>query len=258
MQQHATSPGPQANPAPHPPASSPPRFPLSQDQSPSSYQTQAQHHQQQYQGLNTSNGDQHASQSSFHVQQQQQARKQEEEVRLLHQQLQEAKADAEALAEENERLMEMSNALRSECERSVTRPQQHLMPVISSGAQGGVRQPLPLAPELQPQQVYYQPQQAYPLGPQSMSPRQPLHPHAMQWATQGMPHQGFFQHPQPQQPLISGQVEGSSQQAWHGVQQPLQPAGQLAASSGQHQNGLALTMPDDPLPPEVQNQNSQA
>lgn len=251
MQHHATSPGPQARPAQHPPASFPPSFPPTHDQSPSSDQMQPQHPQQQFDGLNTSRGGKHVFQSSLQ-QQQQHEQQQEEEVRLLHQQLQDAKAEAEALAEENERLMEMSNALRSECERSVSRQQQqHLMPVTSTGAQGSMRQPLHLAPELQPQQVYYQPHQAYLLGPHSMPLGQPLHPHTMQWATQGMPHQGVSQHPQLQQGLISTQVEGSHQPAWHAVQQPA--AGQLAAPSGQHQNGLALTTHDDALPPEVSN-----
>ncbi|KAL3130258.1 Coiled-coil domain-containing protein 57 [Trebouxia sp. C0009 RCD-2024] len=249
MQHHATSPGPQANPAQPPPASSPPSFPPAHDQSPSSCQMQPQPQQQQADGLYTGHVGQHVFQSGL---QQQHEQQQGEEVQLLHQQLQDAKAEAEALAEENERLMEMSNALRSECDRSVGRQQQqHVMPVTSFGAQGSVQQPLPLAPELQPQQVYYQPQQAYPLGPHGMPLGQPSTPHAMQWATQGVPHQGLSQHPQLQQALISAQVEGSHQQAWHDVQQPA--AGQLAAPSGQHQNGLALTTDDDALPPEVPN-----
>lgn len=254
MQHHATSPGPHSNPSQNPPASSPPRLSPAYDQSASFYQTVPVRHHQQHHGPNASDEDRHGSQPSLHVeQQQQQKQKQEEEVQLLRQQLQDAKAEAEALAEENERLMDMSNALRSECERSATRQQQPVMPVTSSGAQGSVQQPyigMPLAPEVQPQQVYYQAHQAYPLGPQTMPPGQPLHPYAVQWATQGMPHPGFSEHPpQVQQALISAQ--GDPGQAWDSVQQPQQPAGQLAPPSGHYRNSLALTMPDDGLPPEV-------
>ena len=191
-----------------------------------------------------------------HKQQQQQ--QQEEEVQLLRQQLQDAKAEAEGLTVENERLMEMSNALRSECDRSAaTEHHRHVTAATSSGSQGSLQQPcisLPLSPGLQPQQVYYQAQHAYPLGPQSVSPGPPMHPHTIQWAAQCMPQQpcqGFPQQPQMPQGLMSTEAQDSSGHLWHSLQQPQQPAGQFAAPLGQHQNGLTVTTPDDALPHEV-------
>ena len=254
LQHLAASPGPKPNPT-----QSPPHFPQSHDLQPS-YQMLPpgqQPHEQQYAGARKedeawrpSDGDQHA--------QQQQQQQQEEEIKFLRQQLQDAKAEAEGLAAENERLMEMSNALRSECDRSAaTQHHQHVKAAVSSGTQGTLQQPcisLPLSPGLQPQQVYYQAQQAYPLGPQNMPPQQPMHPHTTQWATQGMPQQpcqGFPQQPQMPQALMSTEAQGSSGQSWHSVQQPPQSAGQLAAPSGQPQNGLIVPMPDDALPHEV-------
>ena len=269
MQHHATSPGPQSNPFQAPPPSSSPPFPPLHVQPQPSYQMLPQH-QPQYHGSSTNSGDQHQLQPSLHVYEHQQ--QQEEEVQLLRQQLRDAKAEAEGLAAENERLMEMSNALRSECDRSAASQQQHVIAVANSGSQGSVpQQPcisLPSAPGLQPQQVYYQAQQTYPLGPQSMPPLGPqsipplgpqsmplgqLLPHTVHWATQGMPQQpyhGFSQQPQMPQALMPTQGESSSGQSGHSVQQPQQPAGQFAAPSGQHQNGLAPT-PDDALPLEV-------
>ena len=256
LQHHAASPGPKPNPT-----QTPPRSPRSHHQLQSSYQMLSQGHQphgQQYAGAREEEEGWRPSDGNRNAQQQQQQQQREEEVKLLRQQLQDAQAEAEGLAAENERLMEMSNALRSECDRSAaTQQHQHAMTAVSSGIQGILQQPcisLPLSPGLQPQQVYYQAQQAYPVGPQSMTSGQPMHPHTMQWATQGMPQQpcqGFFQQPQMPQAMVSTEAQGSSGQSWHSVQQPEQPARQLAAPSGQPQNGLTVPMPDDALPHEV-------
>ena len=258
LQHRAISPGPQPNSS-----QTPPRFPQPHDHSQSSYQGH-QRYEQQYagprkeEGWAPSGGDRHVVPPPLHAQQhQQQQQEQEQEVQLLRQQLQDAKAEAAGLTAENERLMEMSNALRSECDRSASQQHQHVMTATSSGTQGSLQQPcisLSLSPGLQPQQVYYQAQQAYPVGPQSMAPGQTMHPHTIQWAAQGMhqqPCQGFSQQPQMPQALVSAEAHGSSGQLRHGVQQPQQPAGQLAAPSGQHQNGLTVPTPDDALPHEV-------
>ena len=257
LQHHATSPGPQANPS-----QTPPCFPQAHDHSQSSYQGHQLHGQQnagprkQEEGWRPSAGD---HQPTLHAQQhKQQQQQQEEEIQLLCHQLQDARAEAEGLGAENERLMEMSNALRSECDRSAaTQQHQHVMAATSSGTQGSLQQPcigMPLSPGLEPQQMYYQAQQAYPLGPQSMPPGQPMHPHTIQWAAQGMPQQpcqGFPQQPQMPQALMSTEGQGSSGQLWHNVQQPQLPAGLLAAPLRQHQDGLTATTPDDALPHEV-------
>ena len=257
LQHHATSPGPQPNPS-----QTPPRFPQPHDHSQASSRG-PQPHERQYAGARKeeegwipSDGDRHVVQPTWHAQQQQQ--QQEEEIQLLRQQVQDAKAEAEGLTAENERLMEMSNALRSECDRSAaTQQHQHVMAATSSGTQGSLQQPcisLPLSPGFQPQQVYYQPQQAYPVGPQSIPPGQPVHPHTVQWAAQGMhqqPCQGFSQQPQMPQASMSAEGQGNPGQLWHSVQQPRQPAGQLAAPSGQHQNGLIVPTPDEAVPHEV-------
>ena len=262
MQRHAASPGPQPNPT-----QTPPHFPplhaqsqtLPQGNQP--YEQQYAGPRQEEEGWRPSTGDQSMLQHALQSQQQQrqQQMQHDEEVQQLRQQLQDAKAEAEGLAAENERLMEMSNALRSECGRTaVSQQHQEVVAVTSLGPQGNVQQPclsLPLSPGLQPQQVYCQAQQAYPLGPQSMSWGQAVHPQTMQWAAQGMPAQpshGLPQQAQMPQALMPVEAQGKPGQLWQTVQQPQQAAGQFAAPSGQHQNSLAtVSTADDALPHEV-------
>ena len=257
MHLQTSSPGPQPNPSQTPFSSPPSPFPLPHHQLQSQqqqFQQQQQPPNQQYQsslhGQTTNPGEQHALQSSLNVQQQQQ---QQEEVKSLRQQLQNAKAESGELAAENERLMDMSNALRSEHARAVLfQQQQHTMAVATLGNEGSAQQPyvsLPPASGLQPQQVYYQAQQDFSTGPKSMPLGQPLHPPLMQWPYQGIPgqpQQGVPQQPHMQQAVVAGQGQGSPLQ-WQSVQP--QPAGQPAP--GQNQPALTHSITDDSLPSEA-------
>ena len=242
MHHQSSSPGPQANPSQTPLTSPPPPFPLPYQQ----YQSSSH-------GKTTTSEEQHALLSGLHVQQQQQ---QEEEVKSLRQQLKHAQTEAEELAAENERLMEMSNALRSEHNRAaLSQRQQHIQAVATLGNEGSVQQPyasLPLVPGLQPQQLYHQAQQDFSMGTKSMPLGQPLQQPLTPWPYQGIPQQpqqGVPQQPQIQQAVVPGQGQGSPAQTWQNVQ--AQPAGQLAVLQGQTQPALTHSTADDSLPSEV-------
>lgn len=268
MQRHPSSPGPQpqAHPLPTPPMSSQPmpdtlqHASVAQDTAlPSNnlhggnvtdlaYQQQ-QYHQQQQQ--------QHGQQQQQHQQQQQLLIaaegvkvSQQHEIEQLRQQLQDAQQVSEDIAAENERLMELSSALRSERDRAVlsqgnavkavvngqippqqvpahhhqsqqltiaATPQQHSATAYSGNLQQPLQYPpitLPPAPRL-PQQPTAYPQQECYVGYAYPVMQQ----HSMQQYVQ--PQQ---QHQQPDQRTPAAVVHGQGLEAagqGSAVQQPL-------------------------------------
>ena len=216
--------------------SSPQATTSQQQQQPSYLQNQSSVSHGQY----ANHDNQHELQSGPNPQVQDE--QQDKEVQLLRQQLQEAQAEAGELAAENERLMEMSNALRSAVSRSaLAQQQQSVMTIANSGSTQHPCTSRPPAAAVQPQQIYYQTQQDY-----------IMQPHSMQWANQGNPQQLPHAHllqPQMQQPMVSSQGQGSSGQPWQSVQQ--QPVEQMAGPVEQHQHAARHSTAEDPLPSEV-------
>ena len=272
MQHHTTGP---TDPT-HPPASSTPlTSPHQQPQSfmPSQLLSQLQH--QSYQqlpqqlpvvtGADTNAGSHQlsASQAASHSNLQQ---RQQEEVQSLCRQLQDAKCEVQDLAAENERLMELSNALRSERDRAgliqnspgLYPQQRQLTAVASAGGSQGSAQPAPAMQSPAPMaeaHAQYAVQQAA-LGYQQVPQPQVLQHYMVQQPYQAMS--------QMAQTAVSGQGQGSLTQphmqgssaqphgaeSWQNVVQ--QPAGQSTMPQGQQQSkGPAQPGVDDCLPSEV-------
>ena len=270
MQHHTTGP---TDPTQPPASSTPLTSPHQQPQSfmPSQLLSQLQH--QPYQqlpqqlpdvsgaGTNAGNHQLSASQAASHSNLQQ---RQQEEVQSLCRQLQDAKCEAQDLAAENERLMELSNALRSERDRAgliqnspeLYPQQRQLTAVANTGGSRGSVQP---APAMQPSapiaeaHAQYAVQQAA-LGYQQVPQPQVLQHYMVQQPYQAMPQ--IAESGQGQGSLAQPHMQGSSVQplgaeSWQNVVQ--QPAGQFAMPhQGQQQSkGPAQPGVDDCLPSEV-------
>ena len=276
MHHHTTSPGPPTQPHQSPfPSSSPPFAsphqqpqPLSVIQSQLLSQLQHQsYHQLSQQLPSVSATGQYAGGSQWSAAQAApdasvQQRQQEEEVQSLRQQLQDAKCEAQDLAAENERLMELSNALRSERDRAgliqnspVFCPQQQqLVAPADVGNQGNVQQPLVnLTPACMSQSHAHHPVQEGLSGFQHVPQSQTLQAYVVQQPYQAMPlaphsvmlgqGQGSFDQPQMQSALM---------QPHKSLQYVPQPTGQSAVPQGQQQpKGPIQPGADDSLPSEV-------
>ena len=189
-----------------------------------------------------------------------QQQQQEEQVKALRKQLQDAKCEAQDLAAENERLMELSNALRSEQHRAglvqsspayYPEQQQHL--IASPGNQDNMQQPPTAMPSALPQAQSYGALaiQQGSLEFQQAPYKQVLQPHVMQ-----LPQMA-------QSVMVPGQQQGSYEQphmqgivvqppgAHLGQNMVQQPTGQSAMPSGQQHTGPAQSSADYPLPSEV-------
>ena len=270
MHHHTTSPG-QPHQSPLPPLSTPFTSPRQQPQPQSVMHSQlpSQLQHQAYQqlpsvsamGMSAAGSQWSAAQAGSDASAQQ--RQQEEEVQSLRQQLQDAKCEAQDLAAENERLMELSNALRSERDRAgliqnspaFCPQQQQLVAHSNVGNQGSVQQPLVnLTPACMSQSHAHHPVQqglsGFPQVPQS----QTLQAYVMQQPYQAMPlaahsvmlgqGQGSFDQPLMQSTLM--QPHESSQYVAQ------QSTGQCAIPQGQQQpKGPTQPGADDSLPSEV-------
>ena len=277
MHQHTPSPGPPTQPhqSPFPSSSTPFASPHQQTQVQSVMQSQLlsqlqqQSYQQllqqlpsvgvtgQYEGGTLWSAAQAAPDASV------QQRQQEEEVQSLRQRLQDAKCEAQDLAAENERLMELSNALRSERDRAgltqnspaFCSQQQQLVAPVNIGNQGSVQQPLVnLTSACMSQSHAHHPVQQGLSGFQHVPQSQMLQAYVVQQPYQAMPPaphsimleqgQGSFDQPQMQSALM--QPHESLQYA----AQP--PTGQSAVPQGQQQpKGPIQLGADDSLPSEV-------
>ena len=277
MHHHTTSPGPPTQPHQTPfPSSSPPfASPHQQPQPQSVMQSQlpSQLQHQAYQqlpqqlpsvsamGMSAGGSQWSAAQAGSDASAQQ--RQQEEEVQSLRQQLQDAKCEAQDLAAENERLMELSNALRSEQDRAgliqnspaFCPQQQQLVAHSNVGNQGSVQQPLVnLTPACMSRSHAYHPVQPGLSGFQQVPQSQTLQAYVVQQPYQAMPlaphsvmlgqGQGSFDQPQMQSALL---------QPHESLQYVAQPStGQSAVPQGQQQpKGLTQPGADDSLPSEV-------
>ncbi|KAL0055812.1 hypothetical protein WJX82_004604 [Trebouxia sp. C0006] len=167
------------------------------------------------------------------------------------------------LAAENERLMELSNALRSEQDRAgliqnspaFCPQQQQLVAHSNVGNQGSVQQPLVnLTPACMSRSHAYHPVQPGLSGFQQVPQSQTLQAYVVQQPYQAMPlaphsvmlgqGQGSFDQPQMQSALL---------QPHESLQYVAQPStGQSAVPQGQQQpKGLTQPGADDSLPSEV-------
>ncbi len=273
MHHHTTSPGPPTQPHQTPfPSSSPPfASPHQQPQSQSVMQSQLQH--QSYQQLpqqlpSVSAMGMYAGGSQWSAAQAApdasvQHRQQEEEVQSLRQQLQDSKCEAQDLAAENERLMELSNALRSEQDRAgliqnspaFSPQQQQLVAQSNVGNQGSVQQPhVNLTPACMSQSHAHRLVQQGLSGFQQVPQSETLQAYVVQQPYQAMPlaphnvmlrqGQGSFDQPQMQRAVM--QPHELSQN----VSQP--SPGQSAVPQGQQQpKGPTQPGADDSLPSEV-------
>ena len=204
-------------------------------------QQQGQQNGPQEQGLQYSPQSQALQYGAYSTHSQQQ-QKQEEEVRMLRQQLQNAKCEAQDLAAENERLMELSNALRSERDRAAV-----MQSVPAQPQQQRQQQQLITAEALDHQGVLQQPSVQVPPAPVGQS---------------YVPRQGSVQHLlsaevlQPQlwpQPVVpQGQhsmLQPSTSVTYQGPMQ--QRAGQLATVPGQQGIGALQSHAEEAVPSEV-------
>lgn len=194
---------------------------------------------------------------------QQQHRQQEEDAKSLRKQLQDAQCEAQVLTAENEQLMEMSNALRSERDRAGLvqnspgyYPQQQQQHLMAFANQVSMQQPpisLPSAPIAQSHAQYVVQQGSS--GFQHASQGQSVQPVVKQQPYQCIPQvpqpvvpaqgQGAFEQPHAQGDFVQPHGNQSSQNV---VQQP---AGQSVVLAGQQQVAPAQTCTDDSLPSEV-------
>ncbi|DBA74086.1 TPA: Coiled-coil domain-containing protein 57 [Trebouxia sp. C0004] len=277
MHQHTTSPGPPTQPhqsrfpSSSPPCTSPYQQPQPESVMQSQLLSQLQH--QSYQQLpqqlplvgvtGICAGDSQWSAAQAAPDANVQPRQQEEEVQSLRQQLQDAKCEAQDLAAENERLMELSNALRSERDRAgliqnspAFCPQhQQLVAPANVGNQDSMQQPLVnLTPACMSQSHVHHPVQQGLSGFQHVPRSQTLQAYVVQQPYQTMPlaphsfmlgqGQGSFDQPQMQSALM---------QPHESLQYVAQPStGQSAVPQGQQQpKGPTQTGADDSLPCEV-------
>ncbi|DBA83216.1 TPA: hypothetical protein ACH3X2_006730 [Trebouxia sp. C0005] len=277
MHQQTTSPGPPTQPHQSPLPSSSPSFasphPQPQPQSVMQSQLASQLQHQSYQqlpqqlpsvsatGMYAGGSQWSATQAAADASVRQ--RQQEEEKQSLRQQLQDAKCEAQDLATENERLMELSNALRSERDRAgliqnspaVCAQQQQLVAPANVGNQGSVQQPcVNLTPACMSQSHAHHPVQQGLSGFQQVPQSQTLQAYVVQQPYQAMP-------PAPHSVML-GQGQGSFNQP-HMQSAPVQPheslqyaaqpsTGQSAVPQGQQQpKGPTQPGADDSLQSEV-------
>lgn len=272
LQHHTTGPtDPTHLPASSTPLTSPHQQPHSSMPSQLLSQLQHQSYQQLPQqmpvvtgaGTNPGNHQLSASQAASHASLQQ---RQQEEVQSLCKQLQDAKCEAQDLAAENERLMELSNALRSERDRAglvqnspgMYPQQRQLTAVANAGGSQGSAQP---APAMQPPAPMAEAHAQYAVQQAALGYQQVPQPQVLQHYMVQQPYQVM---PQMAQNAVSGQgqgsltqphMQGSSKQphgaeSWQNVVQ--QPAGQSTMPQGQQQSkGPVQPGADDCLPSEV-------
>ena len=214
-------------------------------------------------GTNAGNHQLSASQAASHSNLQQ---RQQEEVQSLCRQLQDAKCEAQDLAAENERLMELSNALRSERDRAgliqnspeLYPQQRQLTAVANTGGSRGSVQP---APAMQPSAPIAEAHAQYAVQQAALGYQQVPQPQVLQHYMVQQPYQAM---PQMAQTAVSGQGQGSLAQphmqgssvqphgakSWQNVVE--QPAGQSAMPQGQQQSKSPVQpSADDCLPCEV-------
>ena len=277
MHQHTTSPGPPTQPHQNPfPSSSPPfTSPHQQPQPQSVMQSQllSQLQHQSYQQLpqqllSVSATGKYAGGSQWSAAQAApdasvQQRQQEEEVQSLCKQLQDAKCEAQDLAAENERLMELSNALRSERDRAgliqnspaFCPRQQQLVAPANVGNQGSMQQPLVnLTPACVSQSHTPLPVQQGLSGFQHVPQSQVLQAYVVQQPYQAMPlapHSVMLG--QGQGSFGQDQMQSALMQPYESLQyDAAQQSGQSAVHQGQQQpKGPTQPGADDSLPSEV-------